>query len=191
MDGVQFSNTKFFEDYLGWTDILVEPHPFNFNLLKENRPKNKLFNCIISDNNGDEVKFIYYNTSILSAVSGVLSTLPKNNIKNYFDNDDKWQENLRQQYLVTEMIKTAPLSLIIKSSGFDHIDLFSLDVEGHELNVLNSYNWSIPINMFLIENGINTPLIKKIMLDKGYTFMQNVGPNSFFIHNEFINLHAL
>ena len=34
LDGVLYSNTKFFEDVLGWKGILIEPHPEKFKYLK-------------------------------------------------------------------------------------------------------------------------------------------------------------
>ena len=46
MDGVNYSNTKFFEDELGWTGILIEPNKTLYNLLKQNRPNNKLYNSM-------------------------------------------------------------------------------------------------------------------------------------------------
>ncbi len=30
LDGVLYSNTKFFEDNLNWKGILIEPHPYKF-----------------------------------------------------------------------------------------------------------------------------------------------------------------
>ena len=40
LDGIKYSNTKFFEDTLGWSGLLVEPHPINYEQLKINRPNN-------------------------------------------------------------------------------------------------------------------------------------------------------
>ena len=38
-DGLKFSNSKFYEDSLGWTGLLIEPHPDTFAKLQLNRPK--------------------------------------------------------------------------------------------------------------------------------------------------------
>jgi hypothetical protein len=40
VDGIFQSNTKFFEDTLGWTGILIEPEPDKFKELTQNRPNN-------------------------------------------------------------------------------------------------------------------------------------------------------
>ena len=47
LDGVLYSNTKFFEDSLNWKGILIEPHPEKFKLLQQNRPNNFLLWFII------------------------------------------------------------------------------------------------------------------------------------------------
>ena len=38
LDGVLYSNTKFFEDTLNWSGILIEPHPFSANDFKSSNP---------------------------------------------------------------------------------------------------------------------------------------------------------
>ena len=44
LNGVLYSNTKFFQDKLNWNGILIEPHPHAFDILKQCRPNNCLFN---------------------------------------------------------------------------------------------------------------------------------------------------
>ena len=84
-------------------------------------------------------------------------------------------------------LKTKTLSYIIKDSGFEKIDFFSLDVEGHELNVLNSFNWEIPINMILVKNNQDTMKVDLLLRNKNYIFMEMIGPNSFYILSDFYN----
>ena len=47
LDGQLFSISKFFEDYLGWTSILVEANPYNFKKLVKNRPHSIRYNTFI------------------------------------------------------------------------------------------------------------------------------------------------
>lgn len=59
LDGILYSNTKFFEDTLNWSGVLIEPHPNKFDFLKKNRPNNFLFNNLISCNN-ESLNFRYF-----------------------------------------------------------------------------------------------------------------------------------
>ena len=83
LDGILYSNTKFFEDFLSWKGILIEPHPYKFQSLKINRPNNFLFNNVVSCID-TEVEFRYFN-DWHAAVSGIENTLPLETLNNYFD----------------------------------------------------------------------------------------------------------
>ena len=48
IDGIRYSNSKFFEDYLGFTGILIEPTR-KYNNLIINRPKCKNYNYAINN----------------------------------------------------------------------------------------------------------------------------------------------
>ena len=184
MNGIDYSNTYFLEQTLGWTGILIEPHKKNFEQLQKNRPNNKLYNNIVS-NEIDDVDYINYETFCLSGVAGILKTIPKSNMETYYENDNEWQKEQRKNFLKVEKMKPVTLTEIIINSGFEKIDFFSLDVEGHEYQVLLSYNWSIPINMFLIENNQFSKDIHKLLETHNYIFMENIGPNSLYILKTF------
>lgn len=191
MDGKLYSNTLFLEENLNWTGILIEPHPNNYNKLQKNRPNNKLFNCVVSDNDTKEIEYLYYETESLSGVSGIKNTLKDENVKTFFSNHNEWMDYQIKNHLKTINIKPRTLTDIIKESGFTKIDFFSLDVEGHELNVLNSFDWSIPINMFLIENNQDTQKINNILLSKKYLIVDIIGPNTFYVLESFYNNYFL
>jgi len=130
IDGVKYSNTKFFEDHHGWTGILIEPNPVMFKSLKRNRPNNYLSDSIVSDSL-HEVEFSYFDSENLAAVSGVKSTLTKNSKEKFFENEEAWFKTMRRKHLKT--LKKTPLSLdsIIEESNINEFGFCSLDVEGH------------------------------------------------------------
>jgi len=47
LDGQSFSISKFFEDHLKWTSILIEVNPSNFQNLLKNRPRSRNYNTAI------------------------------------------------------------------------------------------------------------------------------------------------
>jgi hypothetical protein len=83
LDGVLYSNTKFFEDNLFWKGILIEPHPIKYGSLKMNRPNNFLFNNLVS-NSEKELSFRYFEDNY-SGVSGVEETLPKEHFYAFYN----------------------------------------------------------------------------------------------------------
>ena len=129
-------------DLAGWKGILIEPHPDKFKDLEINRPDNHLFNELVSDAN--EPLLYRYCVDKHSAISGVKETLPQSHF-------DKWMndEELPQKEI---MIQPTTLTKIVKSTDIKHIDFLSLDTEGHEYHVLKSYDFSVPIDVILMES---------------------------------------
>lgn len=180
LDGILYSNTKFFEDHLGWTGILIEPNPIQFEKLQVNRPKCKNFNSLVSDSEVElDYKFFH---EVHAAVSGVELTLPSSHNDIYFDNHPELNQT-------SIKIKPRKLTDIVKESEFDNIDFFSLDVEGHELQVLRSYDFSIPIKLILIENNPSSFECDKLLVEKGYVFMENCAHNKIYVHKNFLSIN--
>lgn len=134
-DGLLYTNTKLLEDYLNYTGVLIEPGADFYKSLVKNRPKCKNYNLAISNTEGS-TSFIGKN----SAVGGIVSNLSDNWIRD-------WKLNKNEIY----NIKTTTLSNVLKDAGVKYIDLWSLDVEGSELEVLEGMNWNIPVYIIIIE----------------------------------------
>jgi len=175
LDGILFSNTKFFEDTLNWTGILIEPHSLMFELLQKNRPNNYLFNNLVSNTN-ELLNFKYF-IDCHAAVSGVENTLSQHHFDVYYNNINN--NHLRQSSI---MIKPISLTEIIKQTDIKHFDLLSLDVEGHELEVLQSWDFSVSIDIIIIEMlGVQLEkdeMCRKILIENGYKF------DTIYKHNE-------
>lgn len=176
IDGVLFSNTKFFEDQLGWRGVLIEPHPIQFKSLVKNRPNNFLFNHLVSCLNEPQT-FRYFESAIESAISGVEDTLAKSHIEAWFDSPDL--SNYTQNRI---QIIPKTFTELLNGTPYTHFDLLSLDVEGHELEVLQSWDFSIPIDVILIEmlghDIMREEACRKILTDNGYKL------DCVFKHNE-------
>lgn len=182
LDGVLFSNTKFFEDSLNWTGILIEPHPDKFQELTHNRPNNFLFNNLVSCHE-EPLKFRYF-VDGHAAVSGVENTLSQFHFDEFFD---KYINILPQNSI---FINPKTLTDIVKESGLTHIDLLSLDVEGHEYEVLKSWDFSVPIDVILMETlGTDVDkdeLCREILVNNGYRFFAKCAHNEVFVSGTFV-----
>ena len=138
MDGVIYSNTLFFEKYLNWTGVLIEPTPDQFQKLTVNRPNCHNFNFAISLIDG-EVEFVGG-----SALGGMTHTMI-----DYHREAWKLEESFGKPFLV----KSKPIKDVVKDLNIEMVDFFSIDVEGGEIEVLKTWDWNIPVYLVLLEIG--------------------------------------
>jgi FkbM family methyltransferase len=187
LDGILYSNTKFFEDSLNWKGILIEPHPEKFKLLQMNRPNNYLFNNLVSCHK-EPLEFRYF-VDQHAAVSGVENTLSKHHFNTYFESNDSWTKSLLQNKI---FIEPKSLTEIVKSTNLTHIDLLSLDVEGHEYEVLKSWDFSVPIDIILIETlGVQKEkdeLCREMLIKNNYKFITKYKHNEIFAIETYQNV---
>ncbi len=160
-DGVNKSNSFFFEKTLGWTGICVEPIPEVFERLKSNR------NCIcvnagISDKNG--VSKFWRIEGYSEMLSGIAD--------NY---NDKHKERIEKEIKEhngkkTEIdIKIYDINTLLKEYNFSHIDYCTIDVEGSEEKILSVLNEKeFDISVFTVENNYQDKTLRKLMKSKGY-----------------------
>ena len=169
-DGEAFSNTLFFEIERNWTGLLIEPVPSIYrDLLTKNRNAYAI-NACIGDNKPSVQMF-----NILHVLSG---------------RDDQMSLDHRKR-LISEskgkntvaLIPCFPLSTILKAININHIDYFSLDVEGGELSIIDSIKYNeVFINIFTIESSANHFHTDKII--------QHLTKNNYkLIKNEFNELY--
>lgn len=184
MDGNIYSNTKFFEDTLNWTGILIEPNPYLFKKLIKNRKNCKNYNNLISNTN----KTIEFTNFEKSSVSYINNTAPKNHINKYKNSKKSFYKN---QKIETLYLKSKRLQDIIEDSGFSKIDFLSLDVEGHEFEVLKSIDFSkTTIHVILVEvldDNKNNNKIKKFLCENNYIFYGKHSRNEIYKLNKIIN----
>ena len=184
LDGILYSNKKFFEDSLNWTGILIEPHPDKFKSLLINRPNNYLFNNLVSCYK-EPLEFRYF-VDCHAAVSGVVNTLSQHHFDTYFESSNIWNQSLPQNKI---FIEPKSLTEIVKKTNITHIDLLSLDVEGHEYEVLKSWDFSIPIDIVLIETLDVQPerdeLCREILLKNNYKFITKYKHNEIYAINTY------
>jgi FkbM family methyltransferase len=185
LDGVLYSNTKFFQDTLNWSGVLIEPHPHKFKLLEKNRPNNFLFNHLVSCHE-TPLEFRYF-VDGHAAVSGVENTLTPHHFEAYFDSPNPYIKSLPQNKVILKPVK---LIDIVKSTNIKHIDFLSLDVEGHEYEVLQSWDFSVPIDIILIEMlGVDNEkdeLCRKLLVNNNYSFICKCAHNEIYIDNKCI-----
>tara|TARA_Y100000385_G_scaffold290251_1_gene362643 strand:- start:56 stop:835 length:780 start_codon:yes stop_codon:yes gene_type:complete len=177
-DGIIFSNTLFFEKYLGFRGILIEPVKEFYDRLIENRPNNICYNNAISTDKLD--------VDLLK--NGVVSGI-KNHMKDTFIN--RWHSKS-----IIRKVKTNTLSYIFEENEIKYIDFFSLDVEGGELDVLNTIDWNnITIYLICIEldrhNEEKNKKCREILSNCGFIFKLKMCLNEFWINPNYFRKNLL
>ena len=138
-DGVNQSNTLYFEMKRNWKGVLVEPTPHNFILCSEQRSnKNKIFcnACVGFDYKDKYVDIKYAN----------LMTISENldlDLENKEAHIQAGEKHLTEKDRVFSFGSVAATlnSLLEKANAPSVIDFISLDVEGAELEVLKGINF--------------------------------------------------
>lgn len=177
-DGITENCTKFFEENYNWTTINIEPLPYIFNLLKQNRPLSTNLEVALSNNDNEKVFTNYKHPELNYAWgNGSLTHTPEHKkqletlcgINNFRNN----------------MVKCNTYAQIIQQLNITHLDLFVLDVEGHEFEVIDGMiGCDILPDIFVIEHGHrNTDIcIEKLKcLNKSYKLDHISFVNSFFV----------
>jgi FkbM family methyltransferase len=126
-DGVEENCCKAFEEFLGWRGMNVEPSPANFELLQAARPDAINVRAALSDRDGTATF-----TNALHPERGAR-----------FGNGSLSHTEAHVQELVETGctfeafdVETVRYDTLLRRHRIDRVDLFVLDVEGHELSAL-------------------------------------------------------
>lgn len=136
-NGFAQSNTYYFECCRGWKGILIEGIPKLYKQCVLERPNSKVFNCaLVSDDFLEPYVTMKY-ANLMSIVKGALKSEEAD--ENHVKRGSEIQKNVIP-YEVQVPART--LTSILDECHAQEIDLFSLDVEGFEANVLKGLDFN-------------------------------------------------
>jgi FkbM family methyltransferase len=156
-DGVYLSNTFLLETYYGWNGLLVEPSKHYNKVLRQKRTA-KIDELCVSDKSGDTVKFLEIPN--LQGLSGIEQHA-------YYDAHTEIRKEIGVEYEVNTISLN---DLLDKHNCPDLIDYISIDTEGSELSILQSYDFSRKFKVISVEHNetFNRGPIEEIFRDNGY-----------------------
>lgn len=150
-DGVNQSNTWHYEKFLNWEGILIEPNKEKYNQLKKNRNKNNIFINKALVSKFYQNKYIYISNENLE--SKVAYNFNSTNIK----------------------CKATTLEdILIKKNIKKKIDLFSLDVEGYEMEVLKGVDFNKFMIEYILIETYNLELVSRYLSNYNYSFIEKL-----------------
>lgn len=150
-DGIESSNTKLLEEKYGWTGILVEPSEVLFSRLCANRPNSKCLKCALGSFQEDGTYgWGDFDGSPMSSLTG----------------------RTGRQVKIKVLIRS--LQSILDEYNLRHINFFSLDTEGYELNILKGIDFNkTKFDYILIEiYTCQYNDIVSLLLSKGYEMIK-------------------
>ena len=176
VDGITYSNTKFFEDELNFKGVLIEPTK-QYDKMIINRPKCDNYNLAVSYTK-EKIKFLGD-----GATAGASDLMTENFKKS-------WHKQSYEYY-----VDGIPFCKILEKSNIKYIDLLSIDVEGGELMVMETMNWNIPVYIVLIELDNHNPdkdkKCREILKSNGFIFHNKMFINEFWINPNYYRKNLL
>ena len=175
LDGKRYSNTFKLRSCMGWRGLLVEGQPDNYAKLKQNRvfPDVTIHSAVCAPPTST-VQFSVQG----SPVSGDVSQMAKGFV-------EKWHPDEVESVTVP----CRPMSALLLQAEIKHVHFFSLDVEGAELEVLETIDFArVRIDVFVIELDRHNPpqnwKVRRLLHNLHYNecvFPGATGRNGWFI----------
>lgn len=161
-DGEKYSNTLFFERFMDWSGLCVEPMPSVFTKLAASRKAICKQVCV-----GDFEGLAEFTEAVAGVDEKMLSGLTRNFDPRHLD---------RLKAAATEsVIYEVPvrrLSSLLAESALLNVDYCSIDTEGSEINIISDLDFDrFSISLLTIENNYNDDRIPRLMAAKGYDFV--------------------
>lgn len=147
-DGITENNSYFFEKFLNWRCINVEPFHVIYNELIINRPNSINYNIGLSDKN-DKQTFKIFNHKVY----GYKNTNGSfNHVQSHLDDLITWDDGKFEEYEYNIITYNDLINDLHINHNITEIDCFVLDVEGYEFNVIDGMkNCPILPKVFMIE----------------------------------------
>ncbi len=175
-DGVSFSNTYYFNQCLGWKGICFEPREEIFKTLEVCRDCICINACVA---NVDGLLPFLSIESCDEMLSGLCGTYDQRALDAVMADIGYYGGEIKM--LQMPCVRLMP---ILERYGVSHIDFFSLDTEGNELEILKTIDFSkIVIDVITVENNYNEPFIQEFLIPKGFTLVMHLGVDDIYVRD--------
>jgi FkbM family methyltransferase len=155
LDGVRYSNSWYFEQALQWKALLIEANPRNFKALQINRPN--ALNVHSAMCTSESIDFIGS-----GAVGGMVNTMSEKHKNGWVNPKEK-----------SVSVPCQTFKPLFSKHGIHHVDIFILDVEGGEFEVLKTMDWSVTVGVWVVELDKGDPQkdhdVREELRKHGYT----------------------
>jgi len=168
-DGITHSNSYVLEKYFDWKGICVEPDPYSYKMLNNNR------DCICDNSLLDETEanvHTFHSAQGLSFINNPNNPTDLDKLKKYANDKGFFYDQIR--------MKTDTISSVLEKYNAPFvIDYLSIDIEGMEYSVLKSFPFDdYHVNLITVEH--NAPhigqkyrlKIRKLLENNSFEFIK-------------------
>jgi FkbM family methyltransferase len=158
-NGLSQSNTAYYEFYLGWRGLLVEPIHELAELARHNRPKSVIEEyALVSANSGKkEVEMVY--CDLMSAVVGARGSAEED--RAHLESGTRFLK--KGEKIRYTNVQATTINHLIEKNSISHVDLLSLDVEGYEAEVLRGINFSKMAPTWILVEANDPPAVEAVL----------------------------
>ena len=88
-------------------------------------------------------------------------------------------------------MKVLQFLTILQESKLEYIDLFFIDVEGSEIDVIKTMDWSIPVYVICIEmhpyksRQTEQEEIRNILKQQGFTYKKKIAEDEIWVNDSY------
>ncbi len=203
LDGTPMTHsmTYWMEHLLDWKRILVEANPIHQKSMKQENSNAFSVNAAICNNSS---QLLHYAVTQDVVTSGILEFMNPNFLQRFHHNiyeacTPKGDLSSIKDWKVfkeVSLIHCLPLSVVFREARLNYINLFILDVEGAEMQILESIDWSkVRFDVICVETKSVDPalrpanypaVVESFLVNKGYkNCCGQIGRNSWFIRDGF------
>ncbi len=153
----------------GWNGINIDPTPGVKRLFDRTRKRDTNLELAIDKKSGKKVLFIFKDqalNTLSKTFANIIIKSGQSKLLNTISVKTQRLDNILDKYLKKEK----------------QIDLLNIDVEGYEMNVLNSINWAkYRPNVIIIENIYKTDELRKYLSDLNYLLYANTLSSNIYV----------
>ena len=148
----------------GWRGVLVEPQSALCEKLRRQRKNSQVFQVACSGPGAEGEMDLR-----LAASDGASTLQPQ-------------RDTHGTDFIGTERVKVTTLDKVLAAAGVKKIDFMSLDVEGHEIEVMRGLDFEkFQPTLILIEDGVRDLSKHHFLKSRGYKIVKRTSLNNWYV----------
>ncbi|WP_169453556.1 FkbM family methyltransferase [Pleomorphomonas oryzae] len=181
-NGVDQSNTLYFELFKGWKGVLVEPVAHNYFMCRKNRSEENSIHCnaCVSFEYKDRFVPISYANLMTMPIIESSSIVDK---EEYVNISRPHLEKHEDVVIFGAEAKTLN-DILLESGAPKEIDFLSLDVEGAELEVLRGIDFQEFRFKYMCIECFDLEKIFSYLDEKGYEMIRKISTHDYIFRNK-------